>query len=241
MDWASFLGTTAAAVAGAVVPPMPSHEMAMGGMSSIGRENMGRMGFPGASVVPISSEGDEADTDASANTNGWVVTAPATTRPAFNDYVGPGVELNPAMLTSLFNATGPAGVLGGMTLAGLSATTEDRAIVSYFEREGCNEIVSTTAPKHNWIFTQLFPRLLSTLNTGSHIRAKDDVNASVREYLHMCLLYIAYVHRGNVEPDATKTWHWRSEAARHRQKANYAILRAKVRFPEDQWKTEEYL
>ncbi|BEI83680.1 hypothetical protein CcaverHIS002_0402840 [Cutaneotrichosporon cavernicola] len=144
-------------------------------------------------------------------------------------------------INSLLTPSPLNGMVAPITLASLSTSQNDRLIVNYFEVEGCNEIVSTTKSKHNWIFMELFPRLLATLagqQTGS---PTDDADGAVRQWLHFCLLQIAYVHRANIEPDESKSWHFRSEAARFRQKASYAILRAKVRFPGGQWKTEEYL
>lgn len=149
--------------------------------------------------------------------------------------------LPPNFLNSLLSPSPLNGIITPITLASLSTSQNDRLIVNYFEVEGCNEIVSTTKSKHNWIFMELFPRLLATLAVQPTGSPTDDAEGAVRQWLHFCLLQIAYVHRANIEPDEAKSWHFRSEAARFRQKASYAILRAKVKWPDGQWKTEEYL
>ena len=133
----------------------------------------------------------------------------------------------------------PPPVLNTFTLASLTEEEAARPVVSYFEHEGCNEIVSASKAKHNWIFTQLFPRLFATLTTSPP--GKDTVQGLIREWLQACLVQISYVHRGNLEPDPGKAYVWRRESDKARQRANYALLRAKVRFPEGQWRTEEYL
>jgi hypothetical protein len=150
-------------------------------------------------------------------------------------------SLSQNFINSLLAPSPLNGMVAPITLAGLSTSQNDRLIVNYFEVEGCNEIVSTTKSKHNWIFMELFPRLLATLAVQPAGSPTGDADGAVRQWLHLCLLQIAYVHRANIEPDEAKSWHFRSEAARFRQKASYAILRAKVKWPDGQWKTEEYL
>lgn len=149
------------------------------------------------------------------------------------------VDKTPAidMINYLLNPA-PMNSIDPFSLAAMSQSTGDRAVVSYLESRGCNEIQSATQVKHNWIFSQLFPRLLSVLSAPVNA---DEAGASVRDWLHHSLIQLAYVHRGNIDADTTKAWHWRAAAARHRQKAGCAILRAKVRYPERQWQTEEYL
>ncbi|TXT04815.1 hypothetical protein VHUM_04083 [Vanrija humicola] len=141
------------------------------------------------------------------------------------------------LINQLLNPA-PASVLTSFSLASLSNSETDRSIVSYFESQGCNEICSATTSKSNWIFAQLFPRLLTILFSPP---PEDALAVAVRAWLYNCLLHLSYVHRGNVETDQAKSWYWKSEAQKYRQKASYAILRAKVRFPENAWKTEEYL
>ena len=114
-----------------------------------------------------------------------------------------------------------------------------RPVVSYFEHEGCNEIVSASKSKHNWLFTHLFPRLFATLSVTPS--GQDTVQGLMREWLRECFVQISYVHRGNVDADAGRALVWKSETDKARQRANRALLRAKVRFPNGQWKTEEYL
>lgn len=146
-------------------------------------------------------------------------------------------SLSVDMINYLLNPN-PMGNLGSFSLAAMSQSTGDRAVVSYLETRGCNEIQSATQVKHNWIFNQLFPRLLTILAAPVN---SDEAGASVRDWLHHSLIQLAYVHRGNIDADPAKAWTWRAAAARHRQKAGCAILRAKVRYPERQWQTEEYL
>lgn len=150
-------------------------------------------------------------------------------------------SLSNSFINSLLAPCPLNGMVAPVTLAGLSESQNDRLIVNYFEVEGCNEIVSTTKSKHNWIFMELFPRLLSFLAVQQAGSPSDDMEGAIRQWLHFCLLQIAYVHRANIEPDEGKSWHFRSEASRFRQKASYAILRAKVKWPDGKWKTEEYL
>lgn len=130
-------------------------------------------------------------------------------------------------------------LLSTFTLASLSQTEMDRKVVSYFEFEGCHEIVSSMNSKQNWIFAQLFPRIFATLSLPAS--GSGFATTAIREWMHMCLLHLAYVHRGNIECDPVKVYQWKAEAAKCRQKASCAILRARVRCPEGQWKTEEYL
>ena len=114
-----------------------------------------------------------------------------------------------------------------------------RSVVSYFENEGCNEIVSASKSKHNWLFTHLFPRLFATLAVTP--TGQDSVQGLMREWLRECFVQISYVHRGNVDADPGRALVWKSETDKARQRANRALLRAKMRFPNGQWKTEEYL
>lgn len=141
------------------------------------------------------------------------------------------------LVNQLLNPAPPS-VLTSFSLANLSSSETDRSIVSYFESQGCNEICAATTTKSNWIFAQLFPRLLTNLFSPP---PEDALALTVGGWLFNCLMHLCYVHRGNVETDQAKSWHWKAEAQSYRQKASYAILRAKVRFPEDTWKTEEYL
>ncbi|KAL1404959.1 hypothetical protein Q8F55_008571 [Vanrija albida] len=132
----------------------------------------------------------------------------------------------------------PAKPLSTFTLAALHTAPLDRQVVSYFETQGCNEIVAVSTYKHNWIFSQLFPRLFGILLAAP---VEDSVDSSIRDWLRNSLLHLAYIHRGNVEHDEPKSWYWRSEGTKHRQLASYALLKAKVHSPADEWKTEEYL
>lgn len=156
--------------------------------------------------------------------------------PAYG-YTNVDKTLTVDMINYLLNPS-PMSNIDPFSLAAMSQSTGDRAVVSYLESRGCNEIQSATQVKHNWIFSQLFPRLLTVLSAPVNA---DEAGASVRDWLHHSLIQLAYVHRGNIDADTTKAWHWRAAAARHRQKAGCAILRAKVRYPERQWQTEEYL
>ncbi|KLT42911.1 hypothetical protein CC85DRAFT_312001 [Cutaneotrichosporon oleaginosum] len=168
--------------------------------------------------------------------------SPSSARVALPSAPEPAAASLPqSFINSLLGPSPLNGMVAPITLAGLSTSQNDRLIVNYFEVEGCNEIVSTPKSKHNWIFMELFPRLLASLAAQPAGSPSDDADGAVRQWLHLCLLQIAYVHRANIELDEAKSWHFRSEAARFRQKASYAILRAKVKWPGGQWKTEEYL
>ncbi|KAL1404970.1 hypothetical protein Q8F55_008583 [Vanrija albida] len=145
--------------------------------------------------------------------------------------------LSSSQVQSIINPPAPTSALAQFTLASLSECPVDRSVVSYFEDKGHNEIVAVSRSTHNWIFAELFPRLFTTLFSTPD----GDFGAAVREYLHSCLLHLAYVHKGNVEKDEPKSWFWKSEATKYRQKASYASLKARVMFEGPQWKTEEYL
>ncbi|WOO85996.1 uncharacterized protein LOC62_07G009484 [Vanrija pseudolonga] len=153
--------------------------------------------------------------------------------------VGVATWISNELLNQLLNPAPPS-VLTSFSLANLSSSETDRSIVSYFESQGCNEICAATSSKSNWIFAQLFPRLLTILFSPPP-PSEEGLALTVRQWLFNCLMHLCYVHRGNVETEQAKSWHWKSEAQSYRRKASYAILRAKVRFPEDAWKTEEYL
>ncbi|WOO86026.1 uncharacterized protein LOC62_07G009515 [Vanrija pseudolonga] len=145
--------------------------------------------------------------------------------------------LSSSQVQSIINPPAPTSALAQFTLASLSECPVDRSVVSYFEDKGHNEIVAVTKSTHNWIFAELFPRLFTTLFSTPD----GDFGAAVREFLHSCLLHLAYVHKGNVEKNEAKSWYWKSEATKYRQKASYASLKARVMFEGPQWKTEEYL
>lgn len=134
----------------------------------------------------------------------------------------------------------PAKPLSTFTLAALHSSPIDRQVVSYFETQGCNEIVAVSTYQHNWIFKQLFPRLFAIFLEVPGVTAMP-VDMSIRDWLRNSLLHLAYVHRGNVEMDEPKSWYWRSEAGKYRQLASYSLLKAKVHCEGDEWKTEEYL
>lgn len=123
------------------------------------------------------------------------------------------------------------------TLASLSTSSATRAAISYFETRGHNEIVAVSNSRSNWIFTQLFPRLSGLLLTPA-LEAKE--TAWLRDWLHLALLQLCYVHRSNVEADPERAGFWRSEAARVRQKAEFVLLRARLRSKEG-INSEEYL
>jgi hypothetical protein len=93
------------------------------------------------------------------------------------------------------------------TLASLSTSSATRAAISYFETRGHNEIVAVSNSRSNWIFTQLFPRLSGLLLTPA-LEAKE--TAWLRDWLHLALLQLCYVHRINVEADPERAGFWRS-------------------------------
>ncbi|KAL1404958.1 hypothetical protein Q8F55_008570 [Vanrija albida] len=134
----------------------------------------------------------------------------------------------------------PSKSLSLFSLASLSTSPVDRTVVSYFELQGHNDIVAVASSRQNWIFTQLFPRLFAILFAPED-RSAPPITGVIRDWLQGCLLHLAYVHRGNVEKDPPRSWYWRSEAAKCRQAASYALLRAKVTSTNGEWKTEEYL
>ncbi|KAL1404974.1 hypothetical protein Q8F55_008587 [Vanrija albida] len=147
-----------------------------------------------------------------------------------------------SLLQSLANPA-PASALSTFTIAGLSDCPLNRSAVSYFETQGCIEIVATSKMSHNWIYTQLFPRALASLCAPRPLSpaGKPTVHTYIREYLHASLRHLSFVHRGNLEAEGDKSWFWRCEAARSKQEADSAILKAKVLFAGPQWKTQEYL
>ncbi|TXT04817.1 hypothetical protein VHUM_04085 [Vanrija humicola] len=148
--------------------------------------------------------------------------------------------LLPKDVWSTLLAPAPAKSLSLFSLASFSTSAVDRTVVSYFELQGHNDIVAVTSSRQNWIFTQLFPRLFAILFAPED-RTAPRISSIIRDWLQACLLHLSYVHRGNVEKDPPKSWYWRSEAAKYRQAASYALLRAKVTSTNDEWKTEEYL
>lgn len=149
--------------------------------------------------------------------------------------------ISPQVLHRALNPS-PARMLNTFTLASFSSTSGDQTAVSYFESQGCNEIVAAPKSKHNWIFTELFPRLFALFSLASGtVPARGEVDHTIRQWLHHCLLQLSFVHRANVESDDTRALYWRTEADKHRQMASYQVLRAKVRFTQNSWKTEEYL
>ncbi|WOO86029.1 uncharacterized protein LOC62_07G009518 [Vanrija pseudolonga] len=147
-----------------------------------------------------------------------------------------------SLLEKLVNPT-PASLLSTFSIAGLSDCPLSRSAVSYFETQGCIEIVATSKMSHNWIYTQLFPRALASLCSPKPLSStgKPTVHTYIRDYLHSSLLHLSFVHRGNLESEDGKSWFWRCEAARSKQEADSAILKAKVLFTGPQWKTQEYL
>lgn len=147
-----------------------------------------------------------------------------------------------SLLETLVNPA-PASALSTFSIAGLSDCPLNRSAVSYFETQGCIEIVATSKMSHNWIYTQLFPRALASLCSPKPLSAagKPTVHTYIRDYLHSSLLHLSFVHRGNLESGADKSWFWRCEAARSKKEADSAILKAKVLFNGPQWKTQEYL
>ncbi|GMK58680.1 hypothetical protein CspeluHIS016_0601220 [Cutaneotrichosporon spelunceum] len=195
-----------------------------------------------ASILLLGDNGERQHQLATARENqnafslvGTGTFSPSSARvalPAAPEPNSPSLSQSQNFINSLLTPSPLNGMVAPITLAGLSTSQNDRLIVNYFEVEGCNEIVSTTKSKHNWIFMELFPRLLTTLaGQNSPADGADSADGAVRQWLHLSLLQIAYVHRANIEPDEPKSWHFRSEAARFRRKASYAILRAKVGYP----------
>ncbi|TXT04823.1 hypothetical protein VHUM_04091 [Vanrija humicola] len=147
-----------------------------------------------------------------------------------------------SLLQTLVNPA-PASALSTFSIAGLTDDPLNRSAVSYFETQGCIEIVATSKMSHNWIYTQLFPRALASLCSPTPVSStgKPTVHTYIREYLHSSLLHLSFVHRGNLESEGDKSWFWRCEAARSKKDADSAILKAKVLFAGPQWKTQEYL
>ncbi|KAL1404952.1 hypothetical protein Q8F55_008564 [Vanrija albida] len=127
----------------------------------------------------------------------------------------------------------PSTDVGFTTLSSLSTSASTRAAVSYFETRGHNEIVAVSTSRSNWIFTQLFPRLSALLLTPALEKSW------LRDWLQLSLLQLCYVHRGNVEADPERGGFWRAEAAAARRKAEFVLLRARVR--QEDITSEEYL
>lgn len=138
----------------------------------------------------------------------------------------------------------PPKVIASYTLASLSTSDADRATVSYFELQGCNEVTCVSSHRDNWIFTQLFPRLFQSLSTSSGPSTpasslSGSGTPTLRAWLHHSLLHLAYVHRGNVEKDALQSALFLTQAREHRDKATTALFKAKVLGAE--FRSDDYL
>ncbi|WOO85993.1 uncharacterized protein LOC62_07G009481 [Vanrija pseudolonga] len=139
----------------------------------------------------------------------------------------------------------PPKVIASYTLASLSTSDADRATVSYFELQGCNEVTCVSSHRDNWIFTQLFPRLFQSLSTSSSgpstpaSAVSSNGTPTLRAWLHHSLLHLAYVHRGNVEKDALQSAFFLTQAREHRDRATTALFKAKVLGAE--FRSDDYL
>lgn len=180
--------------------------------------------------------GEDDDTDADQEKKGASVRVIEAVADANQDMTA----WLPKDVWSSILSPAPSKSLSLFSLASLSTSPVDRTVVSYFELQGHNDIVAVASSRQNWIFTQLFPRLFAILFAPED-RSAPPITGVIRDWLQGCLLHLAYVHRGNVEKDPPKSWYWRSEAAKYRQAASYALLRAKVTSSNGEWKTEEYL
>ncbi|WOO80446.1 uncharacterized protein LOC62_03G003965 [Vanrija pseudolonga] len=126
-------------------------------------------------------------------------------------------------------ALAPHAPLATFTLASLAPSEADAHAISFFEARGCVDILSAPGREHNWIWTQLFPRLVAVL-LHAH---------PMRSYLHACLLQLAYTHRANMEDGETQRAVWRSQATQWRTRAGAELVRVKLTRKE--WKGDEYL
>lgn len=147
----------------------------------------------------------------------------------------PAPLLPPSVLRSLLPPDPPK-LLMTFTLASHALAPADRSVVSYFEAQGCNDVVAVNSFKANWMHREVFPRLQSLFSTEA-----SGVGGMMREYIRLNFLHLAHTHRANIETDTVRHWGWKNEAARYLDRANSALLRAQCASRNDEWKTEEYL
>ncbi|WOO86002.1 uncharacterized protein LOC62_07G009490 [Vanrija pseudolonga] len=147
----------------------------------------------------------------------------------------PAPLLHSSVLRSLL-APDPPKLLMTFTLASHSLAPADRSVVSYFEAQGCNDVVAVNSFKANWMHREVFPRLQSLFSSSA-----SGVGGMMREYIRLNFLHLAHTHRANIETDTVRHWAWKNEAARYLDRANSTLLRAQCASRNDEWKTEEYL
>ncbi|WVQ63454.1 uncharacterized protein L199_001607 [Kwoniella botswanensis] len=145
--------------------------------------------------------------------------------------------LQPNLIKALFQPS-PKAPVTYFTLASLPCGSIDRTALSYFESQGCNEIVAAPTPKANWIHSLLFPQIYHLLST---VPSSKTPQGMVRDFAYHALMQLSFVHRGNVEKDATRAVYWKSEALKHRRLGSSTVLKVKALYKGAGWKTEEYL
>ncbi|KAJ9112895.1 hypothetical protein QFC19_000450 [Naganishia cerealis] len=184
------------------------------------------------------------------------------------------VAESPCLLTVnlhqyLANVNQPTRPLRSFTLASMLTTPLERMAMSYFETQGCGEIIATREMKSNWIYAQMLPRVYELLagdNEGSGVlpdRAKGlnegvgkNTSATntlimesagrgshqlIKEYVYHTLVRLSCVHRANTESDPVRVEALRREVRAHEKRAMRAGFTARIYFLQEEWKTEEYL
>ncbi|WVW80693.1 hypothetical protein I302_102679 [Kwoniella bestiolae CBS 10118] len=197
--------------------------------------------FPFASSsASITALEDEGQTDANStdtSVDSWLASLrePYPTRNTPTNAFAP--YLQPDLIKALFHPN-PTAPVSRFTLASLPCGSIDRTALSYFESQGCNEIVAAPTPKANWIHSLLFPQIYHLLST---VPSSKTPQGMIRDYAYHALMQLSFVHRGNVEKDATRAVYWKSEAMKHRRLGSSAVLKVKALYKGSGWKTEEYL
>jgi hypothetical protein len=120
-------------------------------------------------------------------------------------------------------------------LSSLSASPKDRLALDCFEAQGYDSIIAASSNNTNWLFTHLFPYVVTMFNSIPTPHSENPV----RDYMQHNLLRLAFVCKSNMEETRMELKEeYAQDARNHHHKASLAALKAKLA---GNWKTETFL
>ncbi|KAI5478708.1 hypothetical protein MNV49_004633 [Pseudohyphozyma bogoriensis] len=129
----------------------------------------------------------------------------------------------------------PRAPLLNFNLSSLTTSRNDRLALAQYESEGYFLTVASSTNRTNWLFTDLFPYVVTMMSATPEGGIPDPI----RQYTFHNLLRLCFIYRSNAEAaSADLREECIQEARKHHHKASIAALQAKLA---GNWQTEAYL